>query len=331
MFKQLCTVAFACVLLAGCRDDSPPPSQADLSMTGDMATSGGGDGGAVGDMAKGTTPKNYKASTVAAMRQAGKTGDFELDHVTAIGLTPSKASPKLVVQDATGGDFSAMLTQCSAKKCTVQSTVSAVALGHSVTVKGTYFKTTATGAEDFNVDTITDEGVASVTPEAPLVLTETDIKRGANVPAKTYRKATVTPSEDLVMYSWSPVDLTFSGTWPGCSTAPLEFGFSMAPKSAALTAGKACTVKTSQPVAADANDAEILIGTDFYKDFKVSSDCQCSGTNKNSVPTADTVWPATMPMTGILFFDVRSGATVGHLYFSPMEPGVLNPIGLPPT
>ena len=33
---------------------------------------------------------------------------------------------------------------------------------------------------------------------------------------------------ELVMYDWTPTALKFSGTWPGCSTAPFVFGFAMA-------------------------------------------------------------------------------------------------------
>jgi len=130
-----------------------------------------------------------------------------------------------------------------------------------------------------------------------------------------------------VMYDWSPADLTWSGTgWPGCTTAPYVFGFAMAPTSAALTAGAACTVKTAQPAASATTDKEVLIGTDFYTAFKVSSDCQCAGARADkgtTVPSDTTVWPANTPVTGVLLFSAGTTVESGHQSFSPTEAGPL--------
>ncbi|HEX6836910.1 MAG TPA: hypothetical protein VF334_10085, partial [Polyangia bacterium] len=101
---------------------------------------GGGGGGAPGDMAMG---KSYQPSTVAAMRQ-GASGDFELGGVISIGRSPSTSSPRLFVQDAAGGDFSAIVTHCSSTSvthpCAVAATVATIPDGMRITVRGTYLK-----------------------------------------------------------------------------------------------------------------------------------------------------------------------------------------------
>jgi hypothetical protein len=311
----------ATMLAAGCRDNGPL-TPVDLSNTG-----GGGDMAMAG--------KNYTPASVAMMRQ-GAPGDYELADVVAIALTPSSASPHLFVQDAGGGDYSAMEATCSSSStshpCTVASTVKTVAIGHKVTIKGTYIKASMAngGSETFYIDTITDNGAAAGTP-APLAMTETDIVRGAKVAAKIFQKVTVTPSEDLVMYDWSPAEMKYSGTWPGCTTVPFMFGFSMAPMSANLTASAVCTTRTMQPASVGSNAKEILIGTNFYKDFHVSTDCQCAGTHTGVVvPTAQTTWPKNMAMTGVLIFDVPFMMTTGYQYFAPTEAGVLTNTATPP-
>jgi hypothetical protein len=86
----------------------------------------------------------------------------ELDDVIAIALTSSTTSPHLFVQDAAGGPFTAIKTNCSSSStshpCTVASTVHTVTVGHKVTIKGTFIKASmANGSsENFYIDTITD-------------------------------------------------------------------------------------------------------------------------------------------------------------------------------
>jgi hypothetical protein len=325
MHKHLCMFALACTFVnAGCRDEGGPLTPADLSMGGGGAGGAGGMGGTGGsggsDMAM--PMKTYKPTTIAAMRQA-KTADVELDNVLAIALTPSTKSPKLFVQDAAGGDFSAIETQCSssssAHKCTVAATVAAVVVGHSVTIKGTYFKNNTSGNEDFYVDSIVDNGAATGTAPEPLTLTVADIQRNANVPAKTFQIATVTPGEDLVMYDWSPKELTYQGSWPSGCSIPYMFGFAMAPASANLTAGAACSGTTSQPAASATSDKEVLIGTYFYKNFPWSSDCRCGAMFNDTLPTAGTKWPSSVAVKGIVIFSAGTTADSGYQIFSPLE------------
>jgi hypothetical protein len=338
MYKQLGAFAFACLLVVGCRDNGPDPlTPLDLSMgntgggtggeggSGGDGGSGGNGGSGGGDMAMGT-----KTSTIKAMRMAGKYGSFQLENVVAFARTPSTNAPRLFVQDAGGGDFASIVVQCSASstshKCLLNKQVAAIPIGNSVTITGTYFKNSTSGNEDFYLQAFTDNGVASTAPEAPLVLTVEQIARSANNPATTFRKATVTPSEDLVMYDWSPADMKFSGAWGGCTQAPYTFGFAMAKKSDALTAGPKCTVKTSQPTPQPTTPKEILIGTDFYYDFQVSSDCQCAGARADkgvTVPDTGTTWPANATVNGIIGFSGGTTADSGYQYFSPTEKGPL--------
>jgi hypothetical protein len=297
---------------------------------------GGGGGTGGGDMAM--TAKNYTTATIAAMRM-GAPGDYELDDVIAIARTPSSKSPKLFIQDAGGGDYSAVLASCSSSStshpCTVVTTVTSLTIGDKVTVKGTYIKSklASGGSEIFYIDSISDNGAGTAPPIPALV--QTDIQRAADTTAMKwnasfYQKVKVTPGEDIVMYDWTPSDLKYSGTWPGCTTAPFVFGFGMIATSAGATATAACTVKTAPaPSQATSDPKEILIGTDFYKDFAVSSDCQCAKT-PTTVPSATTKWPSGMAMTGILNYDVPFGGTVGYKFFSPTEAGVLTNLVAPP-
>jgi hypothetical protein len=325
LYRNAFTLAFACMLgVTGCRDNGTL-TPADLSMGG--SGGGGGGGTAGGDMATAVT---YTPSTIAMMRMNTTPGTYELDNVVAIALTPSSKSPKMVVQDAGGGDYSAIQILCPAMSakypCTVQSTIHTIAVGHKVTVTGTFIqdKMASGGGEQFYVTgTITDNGAG--TAPAPLARDEKAIQQATDATVAGFSKdfwqmVTVTPSENLVMYDWTPATLKYSGTWPGCSTAPFVFGFAMAPASAALTATAACTTKTMPaPSQATPDGRQIYIGTDYYTSFQVSSDCQCAKT-PTTVPAAGTQWPMGMPMTGILGYDtpIPGTATTGYKYFSPI-------------
>jgi hypothetical protein len=324
--------------VTGCRDNGTL-TPADLSMGGGGGGGGGG-GTGTGDMA--TT--SFTPSTIAMMRQ-GAPGPYELDNVVAIALTPSTKSPKLVVQDAGGGDYSAIQLLCSSTSanhpCTVASTIHTITVGHKVTVQGTFIKDTKAsgGGLQFYVSTITDNGAG--TAPAPLMRDQTAIEQATDATVAMFDKdfwqmVTVTPTENLVMYDWTPTALKYSGTWPGCTTAPYVFGFAMAPASANLTATAACTVKTAPaPSQATPDGHQIYIGTDYYSSFQVSSDCQCAK-SPTTVPAAATQWPSAMAMTGILGYDtpIPGTATTGYKIFSPVPatagPGVLTGTVAPP-
>lgn len=323
MYRTVSIFAFACALAgAGCRDNGTL-QPADLSGVTDMA---GGTGGGGADMAK-----NYMPSTIADMRK-GAPGDYELDNVIAIALTPSTGSPHLYVQDAAGGDFSAMETMCltssTSHPCTVATTVHTTVIGDKVTIKGTYIKGKLSegGTESFYIDSIMDNGAG--TKPAPLTLTETDIERTVDLStsmafdafrAKFYQMATVTPSEDLKMYEWTPTVLKYSGTWPGCTKVPYVFGFGLIPASVTgVTAVAACMNNTTPGGTQMTPDPkEILIGTDFYKDFTVSSDCQCAK-SPTTVPASGTTWPKSTAMSGIVNYDAVFMTNNGYRFFSPI-------------
>jgi hypothetical protein len=297
LYKTLSIFAISGALaFAGCRD-SGSLQPADLAGTGgaDMATGGGGD-----------MPATYTTATVKAMRQ-GAPGSYELDNVVAIALTPSSTSPHLYVQDADGGDFSAIKANCSSSStshpCSVASTVHTVAIGHSVTIKGLYIKAKASegGAENFYIDSITDNGAG--TAPAPAMVALTDISRNAMTKAKWFQKVTVTTPGTLVVYDLSPTELVFANATK-CS---YQLGFGLAPMG---TAGAATTLScpnaTSQPAASTAPDpAEILIGTDFYTGFNVSSDCRCAAMYMDKEVTATSTATA---LSGILVFDTVYGS-----------------------
>jgi hypothetical protein len=334
LFAMACSVG-----VVGCRDNGTL-TPADLSMGTGGVGGGGGGGGGTGTGGMDMGPTYTVAGSIAAVRTGAGHGFYEVDDVVAIVRTPSSKSPKLIVQDEAGGKYSAIQLTCSGSSmthpCSVQTTVTTLTLGHKVTIKGEYFKSGADkgGAETFYLASITDNGTMG-TPPAALTMDQTAIARATDTTvqdwsASFWQKVTVTPTEDLVMYDWTPSDLKFTGTWSGCSTAPFVFGFGMIPTSANATATAACTSKTAAAPSQTTSDGkEVLIGTDYYKDFKVSSDCQCAQA-PTQVPGATTKWPSGMAMTGILGYDVPSGSMVGHKYFSPTEAGVLTNLVAPP-
>jgi hypothetical protein len=260
----------------------------------------------------------YTTSSIAAMRQGTVSGCFELDNVTTIALTPSTKSPKLYVQDSGGGMFSAMRTSCSststAHPCTIATQVAALATGRSVTVQGTYIKSKSTGYEAFYLDAVTDNGAATV-PQA-VTATMTDISRGGTNNGLAFQRVTTTiPGNDpLVMYDWTPAEFVYQGA----TKCPYQFAFAMIPQSAGQTATAACSSTTAQPAGQTTpNAAEVLIGTDFYKGFTVSSDCRCAAMFQDKEPTANSQLKGSI--SGILIFDVPFGATAGYYYIAPQS------------
>ena len=260
----------------------------------------------------------YTTSSIASMRMGTVSGCFEMDNVVSIGTTPSKASPKLFVQDAGGGAYSAMMTSCSststAHPCTVSATVAAIATGRSVTIQGTYIKSKSSGYESFYIDTITDNGAA--TPPTAANATIQDISRSGTNKGLAFQRVTapIAANDPLVMYDWTPTEFVYTGA----TKCPYQFGFGMIPKSAAATATMACTNATSQPMGQTTpNAAEILIGTDFYKGFTVSSDCQCAKTFTDTEPAAGSQIKTSI--SGILIFDVPFGASAGYYYIAPQS------------
>ncbi len=258
----------------------------------------------------------YAPTSIASMRQGTSSSCFELDNVVSIALTPSTKSPTLYVQDAGGGMFSAMRVHCSststAHPCTVAAQVAAIADGHSVTVKGLYTKSKSSGYEQFYVDSITDNGTGTM--PTPATATVADIARGGTNKGLVFQRVTVNVSatDPLLMYDWTPSEFA-NATATAC---PYQFGFGMIPKSANATATAACTSGTAQPAGQTSpNAAEVLIGTDFYKGFTISSDCRCAKTFSDTEPATGSKLSGTIG--GVLVFDVPFGVTVGYNYLAP--------------
>jgi hypothetical protein len=297
----------ALLLVIGCRSNNS--TVADSPLSSDSHTVDGAGSGS-------DACTSYTTTTIATMRQGTHTGCYEFDNVVTIGTTPSTKSPELFVQDAAGGDFSAMMTKCSSTStshpCSVAATVVALPDGHSVTVKGTYIKTAATTFEEFFIDSVTDNGAA--TAPAPATATLAQIERGGTATNLRFQHVTVAigANDTLNMYDWTPVEFTDTSA----TACPYQFGFGMLPKSATGTATPACSSGTAQPAGQATPSAnEVLFGTDFYKTFEVSSDCRCAKTFVDMVPSATSTLGGTIG--GLLVFDVPFGGSVGYYYLDP--------------
>jgi len=328
LYRNVSIFAFACVMtVAGCRDNGPL-TPADLSMAG-----GGGGGTGGGDMAM--AGKNYMVSTIAAMRM-GAPGDYELDDVVAIAVTPSGSH--LVAQDAAGGDFSAIKTNCSSTStshpCTVGSTVKTVAVGHKVTLKGTFIKAkeSSGGTEDFYIDSITDNGAGTL-PQVATVM-PADVEQSSVATATTapptnkkywFQHVTVMSPPTLAMYDLSPTVFKYTGGTGGC---PAQFGWGLAPSGTSgagttLSCDASCSTNPPgaacmQPTGVALNAAEILIGTDFYSGFTKSSDCKCYAKYSD---TAVTSTSTTTKLGGILMYDTvyMSSPVQSYIYLAPLD------------
>lgn len=328
LYRNASILAFACMLAAtGCRDNGTL-TPADLSMAGGGA--GGTDmagGGAGGDMVM----KTYTMSTVTAMRTAGAFGNFEIDNVPVTAVAPT--GKKMYVQDVAGGASSAIEVACPSSgthMCSMQTTVKTVAIGHQVTIKGTYEKGGATtgGFETFYLDTITDNGAAPAMPPV-MTLTLADIIKTngtANSMASRpnwFARVKVTLTDALVMFDMSPAEFAYSGGTNGC---PGMFGWGMVPMTGAPTGPAACDATCNakpapatctQPAAQAAADAnEVLIGTDFYSGFKYSSDCKCYNGFGDTVVAPTNKVASAATIQGILIYNSPPMKT-GYLYLAP--------------
>lgn len=302
----------------------PPPP--DLTMSGNMGDIAmTDDGGPPPDMTGGNKKDCagngvYVMGSIATMRQS-KAGCYEFDNVVTISPSHGGNTLTIYVQDAMGGDWSGMQVKCSststshicAKTGPVYTALANIVAGHSVTVKGTYIKTVATKFEEFYLDSIVDNG-AGVLP-APTVLMPGDISRNSQPAKNFFQKVSVNIVDPLVMYDWSPTELAFSGVATKC---PYQFGFGMAPMSANAAQGMSCPAgNMAQPAAQKTPIAsEVLIGTDFFKGFTISSDCRCYVMFKDAAPTAPS--KVSGMISGILVFSVPFGAIVGYQYLAPL-------------
>ncbi len=301
------TILVAAVFVFACRGNDATPVDSPPGGGGsDAMGSGSGSGSA-------DTCTSYTTDTIATMRQA-KSGCYELDNVVSLALSSSTTNPKLFVEDAAGGMYSAMVTECESHStthpCSVVTTVTGIAVGHSVTIKGTYIKTSSTTFEEFFIDSITDNGATTAIPAATAQLA--DIERSGSNAGLRFQYVSVAAGT-LKMYDWTPAE--FDDTT--ATSCPYVTGFGMIPSTVSVTEGAACTGSAAQPAGqSPPNSAEVLIGTDFYKSFLPETDCKCA-TGSDVPETSSTV---TGTVKGILMFDVPFGGTTGYYYLEPTNP-----------
>ncbi len=306
MNKRLICVAVAMIGCGSSNSSNPVDSHA---VNDGAHLDGAGSGSASGCT-------SYTMTTIAAMRMGTVSGCFTLTNVVTLGTTPSTKSPRLFVQDAAGGDFSAMVTKCSSTStshpCSINTQVAAIADSHSVTITGTYIKTASTTFEEFFIDSLTDNGATTAPAAATATLAQ--IERSGTAKNLRFQRITVNiaAADKLRMFDWTPPELANTSA-TACS---YQFGFGMLPMSATGTAAAACSNGTTQPTGqAAVNANEVLIGTDFYKTFTVSSDCRCAKMFVDMEPTATSTLTGTL--SGLLVFDVPFGATAGYYYLAP--------------
>jgi hypothetical protein len=183
-----------------------------------------------------------------------------------------------------------------------------------VTIQGVYIKTKSTTFEEFFIDSITDNGTG--TTPAPGNATLADLERGGSAANLRFQKVTATigASDTLKMYDWTPSE--FANT--SATACPFQFGFGMIPKSVSgATPSAACAGSASQPTGQGTPDPhEVLIGTDFFDGFTVSSDCRCAGKFSDQEPTSTSTLGGTV--SGLLVFDVPFQGTVGYYFLDPI-------------
>jgi hypothetical protein len=309
-------LACAGLIVAGCRGNQG------AGGGGSGGTGGGGgagSGGGLGDMATAPT-KMYMKTTIATMRMPMSAhADVELDGVVSLGVTPSKASPKIFVQDAAGGDFTAIMGRCETSSmthiCTMATAtiVSGIQDGRLVNIKGTYSKSKS-GFETLYIDSIEDMGAGTV--PAPATVTLADIARTANNPKYWFQRVTVDMgTTTLKGFDWSPAEFKYTAGTGGC---PAMFGWGLVPSTSTDTVGAACDTTNTQPataVSAMPPADEYLIGTDFYKGFTYSTDCACAGKYKDTVFTAANT--VSGKLNGVLIGDVPYMQTTVYQYLAP--------------
>jgi hypothetical protein len=299
----------AAVLVFACRST-------DNNNTADSQGSGSGSGSNMGSGSGSDACTTYTATTIAAMRQ-GSThfGCFEFDNVTTVAVTSSTKDPELFVQDAAGGNYSAMMGVCESTStthpCTTVSTVTGLADGAVVTVQGLYSHTGSSTFEEFYIANVTSDGSTATPSVATAALA--DIERGGTNMALRFQKVSVALGSDkLEMYDWSPAEFA-SGSGAGACPGTYQDGFGMIPASAGVTPGtNECTGSATQPAGnSSPSPKEVLIGTDFYKSFPTETSC-CYG-SAQPITTST----ATGTVSGMLVFDTPFGSGAGYYYLDP--------------
>ncbi len=255
------------------------------------------------------------------MRQGFWSGCFELAHVVVVARTPSSTTPRIYAQDASGGDFSAIVGKCDATSThpcpsATATAASRVLDGAVLTLRGYYHHGMQSDFEEFHLDQVADERRLA-TPPRPRSLRVSDIARGANNRIAFYQAATVEvdAADPLVMYDLSPAEFRLQGLCPAWT------GFGLIPLSAGTVPPADCVIVdggVSNPDGvAEPNPREVLIGRQFFDLFSYSSDCACASASKQHL-----VGPAASvagTMSGILVPALDASSQATYQVFEPLS------------
>jgi hypothetical protein len=134
--------------------------------------------------------------------------------------------------------------------------------------------------------------------------------------ANWFQKVTVSSpaAGALKLYDFVPAEMVFTG-----STCPKQVGWGMVPAATTACAGNTLACPTAT-MCATPDASEVLIGTDFYKDFTPSSDCSCAKTDMGANdPLVEMTTATTGSIAGILLYDTvyQSSPVVTYQYLSP--------------
>jgi hypothetical protein len=295
---------------------------AGTSASAGSAGGAAGSSGAAGSGAAGAPacPSYMPTSIVAIRNPPVASGCYELSHVGLVARTDSPTEPRIYVQDANGGDFSAILAKCAASathlcpasvNAMIPQLFDTMASGAQLTVRGYYQHGTVGGFEEFYIEDLIDDGTTLPRP-APITLSVSDLERDARVAGKWFRRATIAiPAQDpLVMYDFSPTDLRLATS----AACPNYAGFAMISKSVGTAATSGCTNNTN-PKAHTINPKEILVGREFFNQFLYSTDCACmAGTNQRMLTPTSSVSGTVL---GYLILEQDKGSTSSYQVFEP--------------
>jgi hypothetical protein len=251
--------------------------------------------------------------------RAGSSGPFTLSSVVVIALESDGLHD--FVQDKLGGDFSAIRATCvpstPSHPCSVFSVFKAAFGGRQVTLTGDYVKdpSSAGSTEHFYVRDITDEGVSTTVPP-PIPVSEGDVTKSAAEAARWFQRVNLTPSEDLVAYDFSPIELAVAGQPMSC---PYQQGFAVIAVSSGLSAAANCANASSQPAPLMSPSAAGILVSSGFVDFTVSSDCRCTAMNHSAELTVISKMPAATEVDAMLVYDALPGASTGFQYLEPLS------------
>jgi hypothetical protein len=263
---------------------------------------------------------NYPTTTIVAMRNGKASGCFELSHVGLVARTDSPSEPRVYVEDAGGGDMSAIATQCDASAthlCAPSVNAKILQLsdtmtdGAKISVRGYYQYGKTSGFEGFYIEDIIDECSTMPRP-APITLTVANLTRDARTPAKWFQRATIDISaqDPLVMYDFSPPELLLGD--PQC---PDYAGFAMIPRSSGATAPAGCNGKANPTPRSPVDPKEILVGRQFFNQFLFNADCACSDPNTRGLLTP--TGSVSGPVLGYLIIETDKKSTAAYQVFEP--------------